>query len=115
MQDHPNSEVNGLRRMGVWARRYAESRTLPVVVFQVIFLLLWCAYISITFLLRYAFVAHQWLVFGAGVCLLALTIAVNVWLAMPAWSGRWLERLGEQFYRREGKPTVAQRRPGQRR
>jgi len=108
MSDIPDPKANGLRGIAVWVRRYAENRTLPMVVFLVVFLLLWCAYVSIPFLLIYAFRARQWLVCAAGACLLLLAIVANSWLAVPAWGGRWMERLAERFYRREGRPVIGE-------
>jgi hypothetical protein len=88
-----------------WTRRYAQSRSFPVLVFMAFFMAYWFGFIGLTmaggWALHGGHMVLFWACVAAGIALLGLV----VWVSVPRWGGRWLERIAYRYYEREGSLT----------
>jgi hypothetical protein len=90
------------RKIGQWARVYAQNRGLGLVVFQLIFLVL-CAGIGIPSLVGgIAYRNGQWWLFGLCVAISLAAMTATAYLSVPRWGGKWMERIAERLYAGEG-------------
>ncbi len=109
-ETHTNrdSEVcNDPRELGKWTRVYAQNRTVPLMVFMVVFLLLCAAIGASSCLVVWAYLRGNMLVFVPGVVLLALAVAADVYISVPRWGGKRMEQISARLYAREGNVAVA--------
>jgi hypothetical protein len=95
------------RDISRWAQAYAQHRSLGLVVFQVVFVVL---ALGIALPSYYGGLAYRsgnlplfWLCLGVVV----LAVAGDIFLSIPAWGGKQLERLVNRLYAKEGHVTLA--------
>jgi hypothetical protein len=100
-------EANDPREIGKWARVYAQNRSLGIVVFMVIFLILYLAMGGLPVLGILAFRGEHWFLFGLCIVAVLVAIAATVFLSVPRWGGKWIERLTERLYAKEGNVRLA--------
>jgi hypothetical protein len=90
------------REIAKWATRYARSRTIPFLVQWVFVILLVAPIGASSYLMVKAYytghVMWLWLCLG----LLAATLLMVAWFALPRFGGDPVTRLSEWFYRKEG-------------
>lgn len=90
------------RKIGQWARVYAQNRGLGLVVFQLIFLVQ-CAAIAVPSLVGgFAYHNGQWWLFWLCLAILVAAMTSLVYLSVPRWGGKWMERIAERLYAGEG-------------
>lgn len=95
------------REMGKWARRYAQNRSLPVLISLV-------ALVGLSVVMALAPIlavegyraGHLWLA-GLGIVLVVLAMAATIYLSVPRWHQRFRERLAGPLYAAEGTAQMA--------
>jgi len=91
-----------LQQIPKWARRYAQTRTVPVLIALVVALGL-CAAVGIpSYLAGNAYRSGNTLSFWICVCLLVLALAAVAFFSIPRWGGRLLECFAKRYYSKEG-------------
>ena len=98
----PDDEV---REIPKWARRYAQNRTLPVLVFFVIFVAGGAVFAGLSLLTGFAHV------FGLRVLAIASMTALCAFFAFWIWfsffgAAPLIDRISQWLYRREGSVTI---------
>ena len=90
------------RAIAKWARVYAQNRTLPFLVFMVVFLLLCGAIGGGSFLAGWAYMSgNRWLL-ATSMVWLVLALAANIYISIPRWGGKRMEQIAKRLYAREG-------------
>ena len=104
--DRPlEKQYDQVRDIPKWARRYAQNRTLPVVVFLGIFVFGWCMFAGLSYLTAWAYKADQR--FLAAVSMLVLCAFAVWWLWFSFVGGtRIMRQISERLYRAEGSVLV---------
>ncbi len=97
---------NDARKMGKWARSYAQNRSLGVVVSLVIFLILSAAIGGPSYFGGMAYRDGQWIIFWVCIAILIVALAATVYLSVPWWGGKLLERITKQIYAGEGNVQI---------
>ena len=98
----PDDEV---REIPKWARRYAQNRTLPVLVFLVICVAGWAVFAGLSLLTGFAYL------FGLRVLAIASMTALCAFTAFWIWfsffgAAPLIDRISQWLYRREGSVTI---------
>jgi hypothetical protein len=116
MRPHPQASdsdrLDDPRELSSWARAYAQNRSLPVVVFLVIFVALCVAIGGGSCLAAWAYRSGNRLLFAASLVLLVLAIAADIYFSIPRWGGKRMEQIAKRLYAREGEVAVANPRAG---
>jgi len=102
------------RDLGRWTRRYAQSKSLPVLISLTVSTALFLALMALWVGLGFAYRSGARVAFWACVAGLIPAHIALVWLAMPRWGGRWLQRTADRYYGKEGEVTVRSERPPER-
>jgi hypothetical protein len=102
-----DKELQEAKQMQHWVRRYAQNRSLPVLVNLAVFLLLWIAISVPSYWGGVAYRSGDTLLLA--ICLVALVFAVMamIYVSIPRWGGRRLEQIGQKLYANEGRVTIA--------
>jgi hypothetical protein len=101
----PSEDVRGIAR---WARRYAQNRTLSVVVAMLVFLAGGAVMAGLSVLAAWAYMAGHGVLATVTVVALAVVVAWWIWFSF-AGAARLLPRIAERLYRNEGQVTVGVR------
>jgi len=105
MDNFPNGKTaaeDNAREIPKWARRYAQSRTLPFLFYMAVFIVMCVAIGGSSLLAGIAFMLGHWIAFGFCLALLLAAIVVNIWLSIPSKGAQWMRRAGERLYGDEG-------------
>jgi hypothetical protein len=101
------NELEEAQRIQWWVRRYAQNRTLPVVVGLVVFALLFLLISVPSYWAGEAYRNGNPIVLA--ICLAVLTVALiaTIYVSIPRWGGQRLQRLANRLYGDEGQVTIA--------
>ena len=112
MPESPNTlqprQSDDSQKVSKWTRRYAQNRSLGVVVFLVIIGLVFFAISGTSYLARQAYRSDNMPVFGVCLVLLVLALAANLYLAVPRWGGKLLARINKRIYAQQGQVTISE-------
>jgi len=90
-----------------WARVYGQNRSLGVVVFMIIFLLL-CAGIGVpSYLAGVAWRSDNMPLFWGSIVALVPALGATIYLSVPRWGGRLQWRVVQKLYASEGNVAFA--------
>jgi hypothetical protein len=97
----------GLQDIPRWARRYAQNRTLPVLVGLAIFLGGFCVFAGLSWLIAWAYLRGE--VLAAGTAMAALCGFAVWWLWFSfVGGGGIMRRISERLYRGEGSVSLGE-------
>ncbi len=85
-----------------WARAYAQNRSLPVVVFILIIVVLQVVLGGASYLGGMGYRSGNMLLFWGSIAVLVPAVAAIVYLSVPKWFGNLQERMVQHLYAREG-------------
>lgn len=85
-----------------WLSRYAQNRTVSVLLSLTIFAVLFAAIAGFSILAGQAWRAHRSGLFLACLLPLLAALAANTWFSVPRWGGEWLRQVTERLCREEG-------------
>jgi hypothetical protein len=109
MNNSPEPEQKDLdesRQIQRWVRRYAQNRSLPVIVSLAVFALLFLA-ISLSSLWGgIAYRNGDTVMFSVCLVIAIVAMAATIYVSVPRWGGRRLQELGEKLYEAEGRATI---------
>ena len=86
-----------------WARAYAQNRSLGVVVLLIISVTLCAAIGGSSYLAGGAYHSGNMLLFWISIALLVTALGANIYISVPRWGGKLLERVIGRLYAKEGK------------
>jgi hypothetical protein len=98
--------IDDSRKIGKWAHVYAQNRTLGVVAFQLIFIVYFLAIIGASYFGGMAYRAGYWPICGLCMAILVMSILGTVYLSVPQWGGRMVERCIKRLYADEGNALI---------
>ncbi len=105
MAPRSSGRDDDVREISKWAQRYAQNRTLPMVVFLGIFVFGFCMFGGLSYLTVWAYVNGNRVMAGASI--LALCAFAVWWLWFSFVGGtRIMRRISERLYRGEGSVSV---------
>jgi len=90
------------QQISKWARAYAQNRSLGVVVFMMIFVVLYAAIGGPSYLAGVAYRSGNMLLFWASIAVLVPAVGAIIYLSVPAWGGKFQRRLVGRLYAKEG-------------
>ena len=93
---------NDPRTMGKFVRAYAQNRSLGMVVSMVIFLILFAAIAGPSYFGGMAYREGQWIIFWVCMAISVVAMAATVYLSVPRWGGKLIQRLTLRLYTGEG-------------
>lgn len=96
------NQLEDLRAIPRWVRIYAQNRSLGVVVSLLVFVLLALAIGGFSYLADKAYRDGQMVLLGACIAALVPILAAVIYLSVPWWGGRLLERVTMRLYAVEG-------------
>jgi hypothetical protein len=100
------SELEDAQQMQRWVRRYAQNRSLPVVVFLIVFAMLSLAIGLPSYWGGMAYREGNATLLVVCIGVLMVAMAATIYLSMP-WGGRRLQQMAERLYAGEGRVTIA--------
>jgi len=107
----PNAErplgkqYDQVRDIPKWARRYAQNRTLPVVVLLGIFVFGCCMFAGLSYLTAWAYMADRRFLAAASMLVLCAFAVWWLWLSFVGGT-RIMRQISERLYRTEGSVLV---------
>jgi hypothetical protein len=93
--------------MGKLARSYAQNRSLGVVVFMVIFLILFAAIGGSSYFGGMAYRYGQWGLFCVCIAILIVGLTGTVYISVPRWGSKLMERITQRLYAGEGNAQLS--------
>ena len=99
---HHTTDRDEARGIEKWARRYAQHRTLPVLVFYAVFLIMAAAIGIPSYFAGKTYRAGQMVWFGVCIAVLVPATALLIWLSVPWWGGKKLQEFALGLYGKEG-------------
>lgn len=99
--------LENARQTQRWARRYAQHRSLPVVVGLVVFALLFLGIALPSYWGGVAYREGNMVLLAICIPIVVVALAATLYFSIPPWGGRRLEQLGRFLYAREGEVTLA--------
>ncbi len=105
MTEPENKQDNDLREIPTWARRYAENRTLPMLVFFGIFVVGSAAFGGLSYLTAWAYVTGHRALAVAAMLVLCGFAAWWMWFSFVGGQ-RIMRRITARLYRSEGTVSV---------
>jgi hypothetical protein len=101
-----NSERDDdVREIPKWAQRYAQNRTLPLVVFLGIFVFGFCMFGGLSYLTGWAYVHGNRVMAGASMLVLCAFAVWWLWFSFVG-GARIMRQISERLYRGEGSVSV---------
>ncbi len=100
----PPQDPQGIAK---WARAYAQNRSLGVVVFMIIFLVLCAAISGPSFLAGVAYRNGNMLLFWVSIAALIPASGALIYLSVPRWGGKLQQRVFQRLYAKEGNVAFA--------
>ena len=94
-----------------WARAYAQNRSLPVVVFLLVFVLLYVAIGGASYLAAGGYRSGNMLLFVASLVMLVLALGATIGISVPRWGGKLQEWVTRRLYGQEGNVALSLRNP----
>jgi hypothetical protein len=91
-----------LRQIGKWTRVYAQNRSLGVVVFLIIFVVLSPSIGGGSYLGGYAVREGNVGLFWACMAWLGASVVVVIYFSVPWWGGKAMERIAQRLYAKDG-------------
>ncbi len=99
-------ELEEARQMQHWVRRYAQNRSLGVVVFLAVFALLSLAIAVPSYWGGMAYRNGNVALLTICIGVLAVAVAGTIYLSVPRWGGQLIEGVTNKLYAREGRVTI---------
>ena len=100
-------ELEDAQQMQRWVRRYAQNRSLPVVVFLIVFAMLSLAIGLPSYWGGMAYREGNVPLLVVCIGVLMVAMAALIYLSVPWWGGQRLQQMAERLYAGEGRVTIA--------
>ncbi|MBN1588068.1 MAG: hypothetical protein JW888_00975 [Pirellulales bacterium] len=95
------------REISQWARVYGQNRSLGVVVFMIVALMLSAAIGVQSYLAGVAYRAGHMTLFWASIAVVVSAVGATIFLSVPRWGGRLQERVVNRLYAGEGNVALS--------
>jgi hypothetical protein len=105
-QNENSQDIEKLKEIPKWTRKYAQSRTIPNLISLVIFLCLFAGIAIPSYFGGIAYRAGNSFLFWLCNLVLAAAMVFLLIFCIPGWGGKFIERLSRRFYGREGDVSI---------
>jgi hypothetical protein len=106
LDNSERDEFEDAQQMQRWVRRYAQNRSLPVAVGLVVFVILSAAIAVPSYWGGKAYREGNTTLLVICIGVLVPALAATIYLSIPRWGGRQLQRAAEKLYAREGRVAI---------
>ncbi len=106
-QNQASREMDKLKEIPKWTRKYAQNRTVPVMVTLVINLCLFAGIGIPSYFGGRAYRAGNMALFGICIFITAVAMISLIFFCVPKWGGNFIERISRRIYGREGDVSVS--------
>ena len=106
-EEKEDAQSENLREIPKWTRRYAQSRTIPFILQMIIFVLLFGTMGAPSYMAAAGYKSGDALLSVIGLVILLIAIGALVFFSVPKWGGKWIERMGQRFYGKEGSVAIS--------
>ncbi len=96
-----------LKEIPKWTRIYAQNRTIPFLISMAIFLLLFLGISGPSYLAGKTYRAGNMFAFWICIFVLVMAYVALIYLCVPKWGGKFIERISRRLYGKEGVITLA--------
>ena len=105
---HPGDpgQLGNPREISKWTRVYAQNRSLPFIVFMLLFLFLSVAIGGGSYLAGAAYLKGNIPLFAVCIGLLVVAMAAVIYFSTP-WGGKRMDQMSERLYSKEGRVVLA--------
>lgn len=101
------SELDDAQQMQRWVRRYAQNRSLPVVVNLIAFTIVFLAIALPSYWGGIAYRNGSSMMLAICLGMLTIALTATIYLSVPRWGGKRLQRMAEGLYAQEGRVTIS--------
>jgi hypothetical protein len=101
------SELDDAQQIQRWVRRYAQNRSLPVVVNLIAFTILFLAIALTSYWGGIAYRNGNSMLLAICLGILTIALTATIYLSVPRWGGQRLQRMAAGLYAREGRVTIS--------
>ncbi len=101
-QNQVPEDMEKLKEIPKWTRKYAQNRTIPVLIGMVIFLCLFGGIGGSSYFGGHAYQAGNMVLFWFCVFVMAVSMICLFFFSVPKWGGKFIVRISKRLYGREG-------------
>jgi len=94
------------REIGRWARIYAQNRSLPLVAWFIMYVVVSLVIGAGSCLTVWAYLSGHMVLFVVGLIVMLAGLAACIYMAIPWWGGKRFEEFAKHLYDREGHAVI---------
>ncbi len=102
-----DQDMEKLKEIPKWTRRYAQNRTIPVMIFMVLFLCLFGGIAGSSYFGGCAYRAGNMVLFWICIFVMAVSMICSFFFSVPKWGGKFIARISSRLYNREGNVLIS--------
>jgi hypothetical protein len=109
MEKEPNKatqDMEKLKEIPKWTRKYAQNRTLPVLIMMAISSCLFAGIGISSFFLGMAVLTENIILLWICIVALAISLTALVYFSVPKWGGKFIGRMSQKVYSSEGNVVI---------
>ena len=106
-QNQVPEDMEKLKEIPKWTRKYAQNRTIPVLIALVISLCLFGCIAGSSYFGGFAYLSGNMVLFCVCVFVMAVSMICLFFFSVPKWSGKFIERISRRLYNREGDVLIS--------
>jgi hypothetical protein len=106
-QNHTPQNTEKLKEIPRWTRKYAQNRTIPVLIALAINLCLFAGIAIPSYFGGKAYKSGNFVLFWICILVLAVAMISLVFFCVPKWGGKFIARISRRLYNREGDVLIA--------
>ncbi len=102
-----DQDIEKLKEIPKWTRKYAQNRTIPVLVAMLIGMCLFGGIAGSSYFGGIAYLAGNMVLFWFCVFVMAVSMISLFFFSVPKWSGKFIARISRRLYNREGDVLIS--------
>jgi hypothetical protein len=106
-QNQEPEDMEKLKEIPKWTRKYAQNRTIPVLITLAINLCLFAGIAIPSYFSGNAYLAGNMVLFWIFIFVMAVSMISLVFFCVPKWGGKFIERISRRLYNREGNVLIS--------
>ncbi|HUT31078.1 MAG TPA: hypothetical protein VMX13_14890 [Sedimentisphaerales bacterium] len=106
-QNQVPENVEKLKEIPKWTRKYAQNRTIPFLIFLAINLCLFAGIAIPSYFGGIAYRSGNMVLFGISIFVLIISMICVIIISVPKWGGRIIERITRRVYAGEGSILIS--------
>ncbi len=106
-QNQVSQDTEKLKEIPKWTRKYAQNRTIPVLIALAINLCLFASIAIPSYFGGKAYMSGNLVLFWICIFVLAVAMISLAFFCVPKWGGKFIERISRGLYNREGHVLIS--------